>query len=262
MELIGNIPKAPRVAVVGSRATQRRFVVAVAAIVRGCREAGFSVVSGGALGIDTAAHEASVRLGVATLAVLPLGRDRPYPIANEALFRRMEATSTPQHGVLFYQASGTTPTRGMFASRNRHVIELCSHVIVVAAGLRSGSVQTGRLGLKRGREVAVVTGTPGAGQLAGAGAICLGAPDSEALELYTARWLSGSRATSAERAWPEHLWFVRDHLRAAGGGGISAIDFGDPGKALGALFEAELSGYLIEVASGVYSAPRLPPGSS
>ncbi len=249
-------------AVVGSRATERRFVAAVDEIVYGARRAGFSVVSGGAIGIDTAAHEASLRIGVGTLAVLPLGSDRPYPATNEGLFERLAGASTPRSGVLFHQPLGTTPTRGMFASRNRRVVELCSHVIVVAAGLRSGSVQTGRLGLARGRHVAVVVGTPGAGLLAGAGATCLGAPASEGLALRTAAWLSGSPAEAQEPEWPEHLWFVRDRLALAGGAGVSAVDFEDPAAAMAALFEAELSGYLIEVGAGRYAPQRRAPGAS
>jgi hypothetical protein len=256
MDLLGRIPREPRVAVVGSRAVERRYVLAVDAIVRGARDAGFSVISGGAIGVDTAAHEASLRLEVPSLAVLPLGSDRPYPTVNEALFNRMGADLRRECGVLFHQPRGTTPTRGMFASRNRRVVDLCSHVIVVAAGLRSGSVQTGRLGLRRGREVAVVQGTRGAGVLAGSGATCLGRPESETLTVDTAAWLSHASEPSRDREWPEHLWFVRDRLRRVEGRGICASDFEDSSAALGALFEAELGGYLVEVADGVYVSPR------
>lgn len=232
-------------------------MLAVEALVRGARDAGFSVVSGGAIGIDTAAHEASLRLEIPTLAVLPLGSDRPYPTVNEGLFDRMGADLTPECGVLFHQPRGTTPTRGMFASRNRRVVDLCSHVIVVAAGARSGSVQTGRLGLRRGREVAVVQGTRGTGLLARDGATCLGRPESETLTADTAAWLSHSSEPPRDREWPEHLRFVRDRLRDLEGRGICAADFEDSSAALGALFEAELGGYLVEVTHGVYVSPRL-----
>ncbi|MGB1699756.1 MAG: hypothetical protein ACPHRO_07375, partial [Nannocystaceae bacterium] len=138
----------------------------------------------------------------------------------------------------------------------------CSHVVVVAAGLRSGSVQTGRMALRQGRQVAVVTGTLGAGQLAGAGALTLGPPDCEVLASRTTQWLRGAEVTHAADPWPEHLRFLRNRVKAHVRRQISANDFEDPNEAMEALFEAELAGYLVEVAPGVYAEARGPRDAS
>jgi DNA processing protein len=142
------------VAIVGARnasAAGRRFARGLAADLG---EAGFSVVSGLARGIDTAAHEGSLATG--TVAVMAGGLDSVYPSENAALFDEIRG-----HGAaMSEQPPGTVPTAGHFPPRNRLISGLSLGVVVVEAAPRSGSLITARMALEQGREVFSVPGSP------------------------------------------------------------------------------------------------------
>lgn len=258
-ELVGVVPDRPRLAIVGSRAAHRRVLQTLPAIVEQAAERGWSVISGGALGIDGGAHRAALERGVAQLAVLPCGRDRLYPPGHAGLFAAIVATQNS--GLLFAQPLGARPARAMFASRNAIVVGLADAVLVAEAGLRSGSMGTGRLALQRTIPLAAIAGSPGCGALIGAGAQPLPSPthdDEEARASMAAavgRWLDalGDDAVAPVdpcSSWPDHLAWLAAALREAGPNGLSIDTVPDPKAAALALCEAELLGLVCEAAAG------------
>jgi DNA processing protein len=117
-------------------------------------QAGFSIVSGLARGIDAAAHEAALPTG--TIAVLAGGIDQIYPPQNAALHRAIS-----ERGLVLAEAPlGTPPVARAFPRRNRIVSGLAAGVVVVEAAARSGSLITAQCAAEQGREVFVVPGSP------------------------------------------------------------------------------------------------------
>lgn len=148
----------PSVAVVGARnasAAGRRLAREISAGI--CRN-GFTVISGLARGIDTAAHEGALdaRPGGATVAVIAGGIDVVYPKENQALYERI----VDEGAVITEQRLGTQPTARHFPPRNRLVSGLSLGTLIVEAALRSGSLITARMALEQGREVFAIPGSP------------------------------------------------------------------------------------------------------
>ena len=250
--LAGQVPPGPRLAIVGSRAARRHLAAAIPSLIEAASLAGWSIVSGGALGIDGQAHRHALLQGAPQLAVLPLGPDRLYPPDHVPLFEAM-LRSGP-NGLLFGQPPGTAPARGMFASRNALVVQLSSAVVVVQAGLRSGSLGTGRLALKAGCPTAAVVGSPGAAALIERGALSLSfEPHTPAvLRDRVQAWLSDPDA-SVEATWPEPLAFVKTRLVELERSWVGIDDFEDPIAAAAGLVEAETLGLLVECGPGRWS---------
>ncbi len=143
----------PCVAVVGARRASNygRRVAEVAA--ERLAAAGFWVVSGMALGIDAAAHRGALRRG-RTIAVLAGGLDRPSPPSHAGLYRDILETG----GAISEHPPRTASYPSHFPIRNRIITGLCPLVVVVEAGLRSGSLVSARLAAAQGRELAAVPG--------------------------------------------------------------------------------------------------------
>ncbi|MBF0176348.1 MAG: DNA-protecting protein DprA [Magnetococcales bacterium] len=143
------------VAIVGSRdpsssgsATARRLAMEMAG-------QGIVVVSGLAMGIDSAAHQGSLEAGGPTVAVLATGLDINYPPSNHTLRKRIAAC-----GCLITEAClGVPPAPALFPPRNRIISGLSRGVVVVEAALRSGSLITARLAMEQNREVFAVPGS-------------------------------------------------------------------------------------------------------
>ena len=130
-------------------------------------EAGICVVSGGALGVDTAAHWGALEAGGRTLGVLGCGLDVVYPSSNRALFRKI-----PKSGALISEHPlGTTPLPGFFPVRNRIIAGSSLAVIVVEAAEKSGALITARLALEENREVMAVPGKAGSEKSRGTNAL-------------------------------------------------------------------------------------------
>lgn len=260
----GELPPAPRLAIVGSRAAHRRVLSVLPSLVAAAAARGFAVVSGGARGIDRAVHEAALAAGVPQLAVLPCGPDRPYPPEHAPLFAAIAAA--PGSAVLFAHPPGTAPHRKMFASRNAIVVAAAAAVIVAEAAPRSGSWGTGRLALRRAPTAALV-GSPGCAALIAAGARAL--PDDPAsLRGEAEAWLADPRGVAGP-TWPAELRWLADALRAAGPRGLALDDLPDPTQACTALLTAELAGLVTLVADRWYAsggpiadAPDLAAGAS
>ncbi len=150
------------VAVVGSRRTSPYGRRMAHRLGRDLGQAGMSLVSGLARGIDTAAHQGALEAGGHTVGVLGCGLDVAYPPENRELMERMAVRGA----VISEFPLGTRPLAGNFPVRNRIISGLSRAVVVVEAGLRSGSLITARHALDQGREVFAVpgpVGSPGVG---------------------------------------------------------------------------------------------------
>lgn len=141
------------VAVVGTRRCSPYGARLARELSRDLAAAGVWVISGLAVGIDTAAHQGALEAG-RTAAVLGSGLDRIYPAANRELAARIAL----QGAVLSEYPLGTEPAPGQFPARNRIVAGLCQAILVVEAGERSGALITSELGLEHNREVMAVPG--------------------------------------------------------------------------------------------------------
>ncbi len=144
----------PTIGLVGSRAASAAGQQLARQLAAGLGEAGYIVASGLALGIDTAAHHATLATG--TIAVLAGGLDIIYPPQNEDLHRAIG-----ERGCLVSeQPPGFRPRGNDFPRRNRIISGLSLGVVVVEAARRSGSLITARRAADQGREVFAVPGHP------------------------------------------------------------------------------------------------------
>lgn len=145
----------PAVAIVGTRRASPEGLRVAAELGRGLAAAGVTVVSGMALGVDSAAHEGALEAGGATIAVLGCGADVAYPRSKGALYRRIVA----EGAVVSEMPPGAAPRRWTFPARNRIIAGLAQATIVVEAAQRSGSLITAEFALELGREVLAVPGS-------------------------------------------------------------------------------------------------------
>ncbi len=143
------------VAVVGSRRTTHYGLDTAGRFGYGLAQAGYTVVSGLARGIDTAAHQGALKAGGRTIAVLGGALDRLYPPENADLAR---AIADGAGAVLSEFAMGREPDKTTFPIRNRLVSGLSQGVLVVEAGLTSGAMITAREAADQGRQVFAVPG--------------------------------------------------------------------------------------------------------
>jgi DNA processing protein len=154
----GHLPAAAkRVAVVGSRDVDEPGRDLAQSFGDGLARAGVEVVSGGARGIDTAAHEGALWGEGRSIAVLGSGIDVPYPAENAPLFDRLAGGAG---AVISELPPGAGPQRSTFPRRNRIVAGLADAVVVVRARAGSGALITARLALRCGTKVFAVPGDP------------------------------------------------------------------------------------------------------
>jgi DNA processing protein len=143
------------VGIVGSRNATMQGVANASRFARALAEAGFTIVSGLALGIDTAAHQGGLCGAGSTVAVVGTGIDVTYPASNAALAARIrEAGCLLSEFVL-----GTSVRQHYFPIRNRVISGLSRGVLVVEAAEKSGSLITARLACEQGREVFAIPGS-------------------------------------------------------------------------------------------------------
>lgn len=142
------------IAVVGTRGATRYGLETAERLGRELAEAGFTVVSGLALGIDGAAHRGALAAGGRTLAALGGGVAKIYPREHEDLAVRVSESGA----VMSEYHPLAAPLAGNFPARNRIVAGLSLGVLVVESPLRSGSLITARLAAEQNREVFAVPG--------------------------------------------------------------------------------------------------------
>ncbi|MCF4140553.1 DNA-processing protein DprA [Streptomyces sp. Tue 6430] len=151
------------VAVVGARACTEYGAHMAATLAAGLAERGWVVVSGGAYGVDGAAHRGALAAGGATVAVLACGVDRPYPRGHAGLINRI----AEQGLVVGELPPGDHPTQSRFILRNRVIAALTGGTVVVEAAYRSGSLVTARAAQRLGRHTMGVPGPATSGLSAG-----------------------------------------------------------------------------------------------
>ena len=142
------------VALVGSRASTAYGEHVAAELAHGLGERGWTTVSGGAFGIDAAAHRGALAAGAPTVVVLACGVDRAYPSAHSALFARVL-----DDGLLVSEwPPGCAPLRHRFLVRNRLIAALTQGTVVVEAAARSGAQATAHRARDLGKQVMAVPG--------------------------------------------------------------------------------------------------------
>ncbi len=142
------------VALVGARAASDYGVRVASEIAQGVAHTGMAVVSGGAFGIDAAAHRGALAVGAPTVAVLACGLDRLYPSTHQPLFSRIA-----DDGVLVSeQPVGYAPLRIRFLSRNRLISGMTRGTVVIEAGRRSGALNTATHAEQQRRPLGAVPG--------------------------------------------------------------------------------------------------------
>ncbi len=242
----------PALAIVGSRNASTQGKANAAGFAQVLADAGLTIVSGLALGIDAAAHDGALRGAGSTIAVVGTGIDSIYPASNTMLARRIAA-----EGCLVSEyALGTPPVPGNFPRRNRIISGLAAGVLVVEAAAGSGSLITVRLALDQGREVFAIPGSihaalsKGCNKLIREGTAQLVETAADVLQALRMSPLAGGAAASARS--PDgcadllgalgHDPVPLDLLMAAGR---------DPGQLSAQLLVLELAGLVERLPGGI-----------
>ena len=250
----------PCVAMVGARNASAAAVKLARDFAAGLSDAGFTVVSGLARGIDGAAHEGAFP---ATIGVIASGIDIAYPPQHEDLQERVAGEGL----LIAEEAPGTQPRGQQFPKRNRIIAGIASGTLVVEAAPKSGSLITARLAGEAGREVMAIPGSPlearshGCNQLIRDGAVLVNSPE-DVVELLSA--FDGTPRSSFREAAPAYVFDMADMAEDDEPADIEALLTTAPvgvdelirqsGESAGAvqmaLLELELSGRLQRHAAG------------
>jgi len=246
----GRLPGAHErgVAIVGSRAASIAGTARATRIASTLARAGHFIVSGGALGIDAAAHRGALEVGGVTFAVLGCGVDVVYPERHAKLFDEIAVAG----GLLSEHGPGTAPKKQHFPVRNRLVAALAEAVVVVEARRRSGALITAHLAHAAGQMLIAVPGSPGTDELLATGLASRAETGEEVL-----RRMAGEAVP--ERGTPAELAPL---LAALEGRSDSAVGIAQRlgvslPAVLGVLAEAELSGWVRRLAGGRYEVPHV-----
>lgn len=251
----GNLPKTPArtAAIVGARAASGHGMAAAESLAGGLAAEGWVIISGGATGVDAAAHRGALAVGGTTVAVLGTGIDVVYPARNRGLFAQIAdgggALATPF-------SPGEPPRAGQFVRRNRIIAALADAVIVVDAGLGSGSLHTAQAALDLGRGLGALPGTAGCQALIAQGAAVVetvedvkalvgGAPRRPEIDLPTGE----SEAGQVLAALRSEIAFDAEEIATATGLGAVAVT-----RALTGL---ELEGLAVLAPGGLFARSTL-----
>ena len=142
----------PKIAIVGTRSASTYGKACAQKFGEALARAGVTIVSGGALGIDAAAHKGALKADGRTIAVMPCGLDISYPVSNASIFEQIQRRG----GLVSQYALGTTVFDFRFLERNHLIAALADALLVVEAPGKSGSLVTANAANELGRDVFVV----------------------------------------------------------------------------------------------------------
>jgi DNA processing protein len=238
-------------AVVGARAASGTGCTRARTLAGDLAVLGFAIISGGAFGIDAAAHEGALAVGSPTFAVLGCGVDVVYPDRHRSLFARIAAKG----GLVSEYAPGTPPRAGQFPARNRIIAALADAVIVVEAAYRSGALITAHLAHLLGKKVLALPGSIGTDRLLRSGQAQPVTSASEVEDALAGRpRLAAAQAQPASAPMATLLAVLREQaatpavLSHKTGIALPAV--------LAALAEAELEGWLCRIQGNQYEVNR------
>ncbi len=243
-------------AIVGARKASPYGLEVARSLGRGLGCAGLTVVSGMALGVDSAAHAGTLAVAGPTVAVLPCGADRPYPASKRALHAQIRADGA----AISELPPGSRAWRWMFPARNRIIAALSAMTVVVEAGERSGALLTARVAARLGRPVGAVPGritsslSAGPNALLAAGAVVVRGADDVFETLFGADAPPRSPARDGRGELEPALKLL---LAAIGDGHDTPAALACAGLAaqdgLAALASLELAGYVRREPGGRFS---------
>ncbi|RZL38852.1 MAG: DNA-protecting protein DprA [Rubrivivax sp.] len=251
----------PSLAIVGSRNPTAQGGDNARAFARALSQAGYTIVSGLALGVDAAAHEGALDAGGATIAVVGTGLDQVYPRRNAGLAARLLAAG----GLIVSEyALGMPVLPANFPKRNRIIAGLSKGCLVVEAAVQSGSLITARMASEGGREVFAIPGSIHSPQARGCHALIRqGAKLVESAEdvLEELPPLGTAMATAAADEVPEVAHEQQALLDAMGFDPVSLDALmarsGWPAADLSAaLLELELDGRIARLAGQLFQRRR------
>jgi DNA processing protein len=250
LDVMGDVP----VAIVGARKASSYGNDVARSLGRAMGAVAVPVLSGMALGVDSAAHGGALAAGGATVAVLPAGAERPYPATRRSLYRQICATGA----AISELPPGTDVWRWMFPARNRLIAGLAAMTIVVEAGERSGALVTAAVARGLGRLVGAVPGritsplAAGPNGLLADGAQVVRGPQ-DVLDHLFGHGVRLARATHRAPLEPR----LQGLLAAIAAGSDTPTALGragiEPGDGLAALAELELEGYVRRELGGRFS---------
>ena len=210
-----------------------------------------TVVSGMALGIDSAAHEGALAGGQATVAVLAGPAERAYPASKRALYRRIRVAGA----VISALPPGVSLRRWMFPARNRIIAALSAMTVVVEAGHRSGALLTAAHARELARAVGAVPGRVTSPASAGPNSLLArdAAVVRDSQDVLDTLFGAGTRAAATDFR-PEldrEQAALLDQIAAGHAGAEALARAGVPAdRGLAVLAELELAGYIRRAAGG------------
>ncbi len=155
--LRGELPRGPAVAVVGTRRASSEALAFTRSFAAELAAAGVAVLSGGAEGIDTAAHQGALDVRGTTVVVAPGGFNRPFPEENAPLFQRIVDSGG---AYLSLRPDDVPADQAIFFPRNACLVALAHAVVVTQLGFRSGAANAAKWARKLGRPLFIVPHSP------------------------------------------------------------------------------------------------------
>ena len=236
------------VGIVGSRSVSQKGCVRVAQMAAELTLASCVVVSGGALGMDAAAHRGALESGGPTWAVLGAGIDVTYPDRHKGLFDQIRAHG----GLLSEYGPGTPPRPWQFPARNRVVAALSRALVLGESRRGSGALITARLAAALGKPVYAIPGSPGTDELLLTGAALPVESARDVLARLAGETVARSAPAPAE--WDELMILLREEAQGAE---VLARRLGlSLTRMLGMLCEAELAGVVCRAPGGKFEVNR------
>lgn len=256
LHVLGRLPQEEGVSVVGARRATGYGLEVARSLGRSLAASGLTVVSGMALGIDSAAHEGALQAPAGrTVAVMAGGADRCYPARKAALHREIAGRGA----VVSELPPGFPPRRWGFPARNRLIAALGAATVVVEAAERSGSLITADLANEIGRTVAAVPGAVTWRQSEGTNLLLKNGSElvRSAQDVLDVVFGAGARSVPAAGAGADLRPDLRAVYEAVRAGRGSVAELAGEGEAMAVsarLGELELMGLITRAFGGRYTA--------